>query len=392
MHAPCCRGCIMLLYVLGLFVLHKDDNFNFDVALFLQEYWKLVQADAQYEVSKAIGKYVMIIIFILGTVGNLLSFAVMVQRNMRASSTAFYMASLALADTVVLLVGCLRRWVVEMFEVDLLNESPAACYIVNFLQYWSFDVAVWILVIMTMDRVVVVTSPLKAQVYATRRRAAIALIIVLTACAGINLHFFFTTEYSDNVCTAKKKHLEFFNSIWSWIDATVYSFLPFVLLLVMNVVIIVFMGQADRRKRNMTNQFKIKRSEEQRNTINSRKLTIMLLSITCAFIILTAPSMVINILREKGQPYFNLDNPKDMAKYILTRQVSRILLYLNHSINFFLYCITGSKFRRELSAMLQCLSARERHRKKTLRMSVASIAEASMTNLGYSTSFTESSP
>lgn len=351
-------------------------------------------ADTQYEVSKAIGKYVMIIIFVLGTVGNVLCFAVMVQRTMRASSTAFYMASLALADTAVLLVGCLRRWVVEVFEVDLLNESPAACYIVNFLQYWSFDVAVWILVIMTMDRVLVVTSPLKAQVYATRRRAAIASVIVITAFAGVNLHFFFTTTYTNNVCTAKKEHLDFFTNIWSWIDATVYSFLPFTLLLVMNIIIIVCMTKADRRKRNMTNQFKMKRKEEQRNTINSRKLTIMLLSITCAFIVLTAPSMVINILREKGQPYFNLENPKDMARYILTRQISRILLYLNHSVNFFLYCVTGSKFRRELSAMLQCLSARDRHRKKTLRTSMASIADASMVNLGYSraTSVSESSP
>lgn len=324
--------------------------------------------------------------------GNLLSFAVMVQRTMRASSTAFYMASLALADSVVLLVGCLRRWVIEVFEVDLLNESPAACYIVNFLQYWSFDVAVWILVIMTMDRVFVVTSPLKAQVYATRRRAAIALTIVMIVCGGVNLHFFFTTTYKENVCAAKEEHMDFFKHTWSWVDATVYSFLPFILLLIMNIIIIVALAQADSKKRKMTNHFKVKRSQEQRNAINSHRLTIMLLTITCAFILLTAPAMVIHILREKGQPYFNLNQPTDMAKYILTRQISRILLYTNHSINFFLYCVTGTKFRRELAAMLRCQGGRARYRQRTLRASVGSIADATMTNLGYSTSASLSEP
>lgn len=308
----------------------------------------------------------------------------MVRRNMRRSSTAFYMAALALADTMVLLFGCLRRWVVEVFEVDLLNEGTEACLFVNFLQYWSFDVAVWILVIMTMDRVIVVAAPLKAHIYATRKRAMIGLFIVTVICSGVNIHFFFTTTYSGNVCRAKEEYLDFYQFIWSWVDATVYSFVPFILLLTMNVLIIVFLTQANAKSRQMKNHFKIKRSEEQGNAVNSRKLTIMLLSITCAFIILTAPAVTIHILREKGKPFFDLTKPQDMAKYILTRQVSRVLLYLNHSINFLLYCITGSKFRQELNSMIRCQTDHERRRQRALRNAMASETTQSMTNIAYS--------
>lgn len=348
----------------------------------LQGYWELVQADAQYKVSKALGQYVIFIIFLLGFLGNLLSFAVMVRKSMRASSTAFYMAALALADTMVLLVGCLRRWVVEVWNVDLLNDSAAACYIVNFLQYWSFSFAVWILVIMTIDRVIVVQNPLKAHLYATRRRAALSLFIVSLICAGINIHFFFTTTYDERlVCTAKREYLEFYRYVWSWVDATVYSFLPFVSLLVLNTLIIISLKRANERKRRLTHEFNTRRRNEQNNTVNPHKLTIMLLSITCAFIVLTAPAMVIHIIREKGEPFFDLNKPKDMAKYILTRQISRILLYLNHSVNFFLYCITGAKFRRELFLMIRCVSTRDLYR-RSVSTSIKTIVQATVENEG----------
>lgn len=309
----------------------------------------------------------------MGTVGNLLSFAVMVQSTMRSTSTAFYMASLALADTAVLLFGCLRRWVLEVFDMDLLNQGPLACSIINFFQYWSFDVAVWILVAMTMDRVLVVTSPLKAQIYSTRKRAALSLVLVMVASAGINSHFFFTTIHTQGVCTVSGEHARFYKDIWSWIDATVYSFLPFMLLLIMNFIIVVVISKANAKKQRMTNNFKSKRKDEQKSAVISRKLTIMLLSVTCTFLLLTGPAMVLNTMRELGKPYFDLSLPKDFAKYILTRQISRVLLYLNHSINFFLYCLTGSKFRQELIAMLRCLSATERYKRRTVSMATGSI-------------------
>ena len=338
-----------------------------------------MHADIQYRAAKGIGKYILFILFIFGCVGNLLSFAVMIRRTMRSSSTAFYMAALALADTLVMVTGCLRRWALEAFEEDLLNVSAAACSTINFIQYWSFDVAVWILVVMTIDRTIVVTSPLKAYVHTTRRRAVIALVSVMVICALINIHFFFTTEYwpEMRLCTGKEDYYEFYSAVWTWVDATVYSFLPFVLLLAMNIIIIVFLSKANVKKQNMTNIFKDKRKQEQKNAIKSRKLSIMLLSVTSAFILLTGPAVMTHILREERENFFNQENPTDIARYILVRQIMRVLLYMNHSINFLLYCVTGSKFRNELTAMIRCQSVRDRRRRST----ILSIPNGSSTNI-----------
>lgn len=331
----------------------------------------------------------MMVIFILGTLGNIVSLIVMLRPTMRTSSSAFYLSSLAVADTVVLLVGCLRRWVFEVFGEDLLNESAAACYSLNFLQYWSFDVAVWILVAMTIDRVIVVMAPLKSHLYATKKRASIALVSLMILCAIINCHLFATTYLKEspggNICTARAEYDDFFEHIWSWLDASIYSFIPFTVLLILNIIIILSMSRADRRKRQMTNRLHTPRSKaDRRGAINPRKMTVMLLSVTSVFILLTAPSMGLMIVRKRGELYFDFTNYRDVAKYTLIRQIARILLYLNHGINFFLYCITGTKFRRELASLLRCQSSKERRRELNMRSSMASIPTSTTAAPSYS--------
>ncbi|GFO03753.1 FMRFamide receptor [Plakobranchus ocellatus] len=48
---------------------------------------------------------------------------------------------------------------------------------------------------------------------------------------------------------------------------------------------------------------------------------------------------------------------KRLAQFTLTRTITELLMYANHSVNFFLYCATGNKFRQQvLSLMRACCS------------------------------------
>ena len=42
------------------------------------------------------------------------------------------------------------------------------------------------------------------------------------------------------------------------------------------------------------------------------------------------------------------------SRYFLVKIICFLLMYLNHAINFYLYCLTGKRFRKELAAMLNC--------------------------------------
>ena len=44
----------------------------------------------------------------------------------------------------------------------------------------------------------------------------------------------------------------------------------------------------------------------------------------------------------------------DPSRYLLVKTICFLLMYVNHAVNFYLYCLTGKRFRKELAAMLNC--------------------------------------
>ena len=58
-----------------------------------------------YYLHKVLLLYVPPVLLIIGTIGNVLSFCVLMRRAMRRTSTYNYLAILALTDTLVLFVG-----------------------------------------------------------------------------------------------------------------------------------------------------------------------------------------------------------------------------------------------------------------------------------------------
>ena len=67
-----------------------------------EEHYKRVQA------SKTVVLATFLVILVVGTVGNLLSFIVMQRGSLKKSSTCFYMAMLAVADSSKFIVSLCR--------------------------------------------------------------------------------------------------------------------------------------------------------------------------------------------------------------------------------------------------------------------------------------------
>jgi hypothetical protein len=95
-------------------------------------------------------------------------------------------------------------------------------------------------------------------------------------------------------------------------------------------------------------------------TRNIKMMSLTIISITCIFILLTLPIMLFIICMKLessstidksfsrlGAFFAELD---PNCKSILWALVN-IFMYTNHSINFVMYCLTGSKFRTELATL-----------------------------------------
>jgi hypothetical protein len=100
-------------------------------------------------------------------------------------------------------------------------------------------------------------------------------------------------------------------------------------------------------------------SNEQSQARNIRIMTLTITSITCIFILLTLP-VVLFIVIEKITIEMNKNKNETLETYSFLKpddkavvwSIINILMYINHSINFVLYCLTGSKFRAELATLL----------------------------------------
>lgn len=313
----------------------------------LGQYW-------EYTTARDLCLYGYPAILVLGTIGNLLTLVIMLRSGMRRRSTGLYLCAVSVFDTLVLYSVCFRQWLSLVLDSDVLSHSNAFCKTFNFLSYLSFDVAAWLLIVMTVERFLVVQFPLLSSKIATVKKAKTAIVVLILIMGALNIHFFWTVSVDENgFCKYTDSTRSFHDNVWPWIDATVYSFLPFILLLVVNILIILVHRRAIAVRKTTV---RVHRSNERGTKF---KLSTMLITVTMTFLFLSAPNVVLICIRHK---YFNfsvkIDDLRDVAVYRLVAMVTNFCLYLNHAINFFLYCISGEKFRRELVNLFKCKTRR----------------------------------
>jgi hypothetical protein len=265
-----------------------------------------------------------------GVVCNTLIFVIMRRRRMSHLSTCYYMGILAIADTSVLLLGLSVMWLYLVnLKWSILLQSTYGCKFLSLIFYTVSDVSVWLVCMMSADRCIAVARPLHASSICTVRRARICVVILVISSLLINIHFVFTHRLSgDDGCINHERYAFFYRHIWPWIDAAVYSALPFILLLTINSIIVHSLFQA----RRSTSKLQIYQSQKNRNknklsTSMSRKLTTMLLAVTFFFLLTSFPMVCLQIYTNIHPQHNNL-----FAQLYL-KPLCETLQYSNHCVS-----------------------------------------------------------
>lgn len=329
--------------------------------------------------------YIPPFLLLLGTIGNLLSFAVLCQRSMNQISTYVYMATLSLVDETVIIFGLLRYWVDALNGYRVEDLSSASCKLSQLLGYAASCLSVWLIVTLTCERVLVISFPLHVHRYAVSpRRAKLITAVIGAVFFAIALHFVHTVDLvpildsrTGNATSYKcdfRPEFQSFERGWAWLDAILYSYLPFCLISVMNVIILVQVYKARRSRLrlmqgrsaicNPSLAIKINGGQNTASAAaaaadSGRQLTVMLLVVSCTFLITTTPIVVLKALHGE----ISVENARASAAMQLADVVALMLMYSNHAMNFFLYCATGRKFRMTLRKLFLRLvgGRRERH-------------------------------
>ena len=308
---------------------------------------------------------------------------------------------------------------------------------------------------MTYEKLYAVYSPMKAsQHMLNQKRSKIIATVALLICSLINTHFLFSHSiieinthlfssnnesfYLINLCT-NKIWFDFYDKYWPYIDATIYSFLPLILISTFNITIIIRLIKENKKssklqkirkslikfdgpkiiklnsnvqttpvvrgvrlssnysvislnstvsKSNIStnNEISLKyiptKSTNRHITISeisyqngliktsllktvkkykhgNRRMTLMIFFINTSFCVLTLPIVTLQIIYQAQVNYktaFFINNNSSEINTIdenmeenffnFLKSVCELFQYLNHGINFILYCLIGKTFRR----------------------------------------------
>ena len=324
----------------------------------LKDYEAYLIKYPEYRLHKNLLLYVSPVLVILGTFGNIFSFIILRRKAMTRQSTYLYLAMLSITDTLVLYVGLFRTWLGELMGTDIRDENDPLCKLTVMFLYSTSDYSVWLIIAVTVERYIVVCAPLHASSLCNNSRARRVIIAIFILIFGVNLHFLWTLQINqiDNPmevnqtlarCEPKVRFENLVNNAWPLVDATIYSFLPFVVILVLNALIIRKVLRAREKRARMqsipqTEQEVIRNSKLEAGT----KVTVMLLTVSFTFLLTTLPTAVMLIVLR----FLDTSNtPINVTlRYKVCQTITTLLMYVNHSINFFLYCATGQKFRAQL--------------------------------------------
>ena len=329
-----------------------------------------------YRLGKVIQVYAQPIIAVVGIIGNTVSMLVMFQPNNRRTSFGVYIGFLAMSDTLVL-VSSTGFWLKRLLTSTPLRdiECKIRGWTINSLQMNGF----FIILGLTFDRLLAVRFPLKAVVWCTARRAKLVCGSVFAIVWLVNLPFFVYNHAKNGLVCGMGTSRSVISLVYPWIVVGIGLVLPVVSLISMNAVIITAILSSRRFRAKYTTQRRprgsdsiIEMSESATNSsqnipqgdwLNSankhpklmtpgeRNAIVTLLLISFTFLLLVSPHYVHIALFQLSDL---VSSPSLRADYTLFFQVSKKLFFLNSACNFFLYCLSGTKFRNDVASLFSC--------------------------------------
>lgn len=219
----------------------------------------------------------------------------------------------------------------------------------TFLTYVSRFLSAWLVACFTLERYVGVCHPLKRKdVCNLRSSKKIVFCAVIVSLLVSSFRPWLHEVYyigPNNVpwCSRRQEH-KFLSFIYDVIFGISITFLPFVIITILNTLIIRKLINRNRRHR----QVKIITEE----SIIRLEFTIILITISFCFIAFNTPYAII-WFKNKIE-LLHAENVK-MEDFIDDNQnllnFTKTIFFMNYCINFFLYSITGAYFRKELKML-----------------------------------------
>ena len=351
---------------------------NFSTATEQPDYNYVLQ-DPQMAKFKAdlsrIGEgYLLFILCVLGIIGNTLAFATFSTKPVRKSTTSAYLRALAVADIFVLVTALFRYKTYKIFlteegELDSVFyfDAYAEVYIEP-LHWISLGSSSFITIALSLERYMAVKFPLF-----TKRSCSIPVVLVCismiviaaVSIASPNFASYEVVQIDFIGITAHVASLTEFGrdslfpcTFHNYIVPILWYIIPASLLTVLNILLSVHVQKSTRIRVGLPGI-----------SNPNRNLSVLIILIVSVYMLCNFPKCIFMFYKLITQmsnntacvEYTSKINAPDSKTFLIIQVITELLNVLNSCMNFVVYCLVGSRFRRELKKLIMCKCCKRRH-------------------------------
>lgn len=304
------------------------------------------------------------LIFItVGTVGNVLNILVLTSKNLRQKSASVYLMFLACSDLTSIWTGMFNETIYSLFEIKIVDLSAVTCGLIEWLIYTAGVFSVWLLTLVTIERVLSTKVPhlVKGRLTPTKSVTASTIVLLFAAClcghlvygneyiGGFPYQVGNMTVYVPGECTHRSKtYSVFYNNTWAHLLSFFGTFLPTSIIISGNIVIIVSLRNRKIAPNSLT-EF-----AQARVQITLRQQAKLLFALSVTLLLATISFSTYRVILD----YTATGEPRTLARFQLYTICAYSAVWMNFSCNFILYCMTGVLFRREWKKIFHGIKAR----------------------------------
>ena len=324
----------------------------------------LLASHPLFQAAVWVYKVTIVVIFLAGVFGN--TMILILQRRIvgsgRDSGMSVFVSSLAVSDSAMLFVSGVT-WCLYSYGIAPTDFHDVFCKMIYWLLYVIGLTSPWILVAMTLQRAASIQWPHRVNAAWTARKARATVAVIVLWAALLNSHCLYgrglrSLPGGQQICLfASDDYRDFFNDVWPSVDIVLSSFVPSALLVTANAVLVRRVRQATREARETLAAGSGEQLKARQNQASGMTLTLVCVSL--AFLLLTSPLCVFFVVRRTGGRAVIRD-VNEAAKNFLAEAAGNVLWLANNAINFYIYALTGSRYRAALARMCGCLQAAEK--------------------------------
>ena len=306
--------------------------------------------DTEHEIIEEVAKWIWIIvtplIFLIGTVGNFFIILIMYRMKFWKKITYSFLVFLAISDTIVLCIGLSREWIIRVFDYDFRNSSDFGCKFLVFSIYFWMHISSWTLVCITIERFLKTRDPFRNHCLNVSRILKCTYLVVIMLSIGLDIPLIVTNGLEQNCLVCNNTSEEYFiyeEKYFVFLDLIWLSFLPFIVMLIMNI----FVGRTIRNSIRRRQQFIPDEHNRARHGRTNTRLTRMLFWTSVYFLITTLPISIYNIV-DTFLSTTSTPSKQTTAGLFLSRAILYPLQFSNYSVNLYIYIKVKPSFRRYL--------------------------------------------